>query len=564
MAFTQEFLASALIREPLERGVRLSIERGFLGRDLAEQIVTGPVNDRGFIARAQRIPGFSFALVAGAVAEFLKLNIERMVPSHLRDDAGVKEAIVILKAAIPALIVGASEGITDSDAWRAKVRAIFDRVRTVNPAVPVASRTAEVDIVVVRGDEIYVPQRDAASVIMRDGANRPICDVRWRKVLEAWDASNEPAKIKWQEMPLENAVKIIDLKLMSQESLEVVEKLLREKTQGWSDKIGEEGRTLMFALSKTKRWLPYLTQAIGEDLFKDLAGHASPNDFKDLAQRLVPRLQQDGTLTTDDFETAIEYVDDWCGAELTAWGKFRRWFGRTREAVRADPGVSTKVKAGLLVVSALLLFFVLSVAGLALWAIVGFLKGGLIEQDKTVAFWQIMASCGVAIVITWLFIPAQKVSNLLFGWWGDEPGQAWVSMGRKITYGGVILSLVFAMTTFAGASPVWRMVAAMAVLGMYASTFVLADNGWTAKIKLMGLASGRALSWVGLVGVVLILIGVAWNMMGSGTHDAVKILAVAADNGSRRRRKPSPQIHLLRPRVSARRSRSLPRSDFFC
>lgn len=276
-------------------------------------------------------------------------------------------------------------------------------------------------------NRIFVPARDEkGNIIMIDGVP-VVADPDFVTAQRAWNFAqtqekktrDEPRRFPHRLVPLSVAIERIGTTCSNRNDLDAVKKML-SKSPSWGDRLSDSAKSLLLALSITRSKKSPLEQKLAEDFFKDLPDNGDIALLEALAKNLEAKPRRpDGSLSDDDFDAAVAFMDDWLGAELTWWSRVQRFCSRLwQNRARMGAGTTRKIKFAFWVLVgisvAIVVLFVSSFAAMVYGTTVDLTKPMFGHADpRGMAATLVFVGAWTITVLLFLLRPMQGILNPL-------------------------------------------------------------------------------------------------------------------------------------------------------
>lgn len=273
-------------------------------------------------------------------------------------------------------------------------------------------------------NRIFVPARDEkGNIIMIDGVP-VVADPDFVVVQRAWNFAqtqekktrDEPRRFPHRLVPLSVAIERIGTAGSNRNDLDAVRTMLR-KSQSWGDRLSDSAKSLLLALSITRSKKSPLEQKLAEDFFKDLPDNGDIALLEALAKNLEAKPRRpDGSLSDDDFDAAVAFMDDWLGAELTWWSRVQRFCSRLwQNRARMNADTTRKIKFAFWVLVgisvAIVALFVFSIAAMIYGTLVDLTQPLLGKDPRRMAASLVFVGAWTTTIILFLLRPLQGILN---------------------------------------------------------------------------------------------------------------------------------------------------------
>lgn len=551
-----------LVHEWIANGMLNAANRGMSGSEIAT-VGLKAAGDNQLLQKIKdmlgsSIPGLGITMIGAAIGSKISgIDFDKILPGN--NHSGVREAKFIMKKIAPHVVIGASEGLGDvvdrligkfrspsgtpaseqkailDLVWRSKSREYPGRLATIERH----PETGEI----LKGEDGVPFITDALLLALKDKWDREN-GPQWRersvrdgknnnKKERYWDDKGTPYS-EYELIPLDVAIKQLtpDSSGMSAKELEsLIDGMKKKVPKEWAEKLSDTTISVLLALSATKAKLGYLDRAIGEDFFKDLPDKASIAFMNKLGERFASRIQADGTLTHDDYEAIVEFIDDWMGAELGKANALRRAFARFRAQHR---GGTLKLRDAIplfFAATAPLWIFAMLTIGLFLSSVILFLDGGFHDISKPFhgldgrygAFAATLIGAYLIVILLALLAPTQAMLNWVTFFVKDKSTDWLVKTGKKLIaivapYGSLLAILVlFGVPVF------WRVLLAVTPLAAFGILTILALAGLEPLIRFEAYNSYVWFKRLTIITpFILLIIGSILAILGISPADAVR------------------------------------------
>jgi len=550
----------AAFRRRMTDGLTKAIQSGADGRDIASAALNTAIGPGSTaLALVERMPRFTLPVFGAGVGAVLVKVIDSVLPNDNRP--AVRQAKLLLKAIGPHFFIAAGEAVPDA------IERSLDQVRTADAGnMPDSAQTAGLDAVLwtsLRPEMIFVIARDSSGQIRFDssdpGTQVPLVigdnATSFYLVKRDWDSAqgaqfvmvgqganrrrqNLPAtRVPYEILPLDAALaRVGGLGTISAADIEAIRAASKRPTT--VDLFGQPAVDCLFALSETKSRMAALARGLGEDLLKDVQDNADPSLVRAWGERFAPRIQNN-VFSIDDYNAALEAVDDILKGELTTVNKIRLAVHR----FRTDQGSVGTLRALETLVLALwwpILFGCMAIATF-MGALKALVVGGFVTDitktytidpswydvffpnmwahlinygweatvisGKWLAFYQTVSGYAVICIALLLLRPIQAAVDIVT-FFSDKDEEWLTSFGKKVSAYVAIFGMVVAFLIWLNVPVTYRALLLMAAFGAVGIGMLLSDAGWHEKIRRMALRmSDRFAIPIVIAAILLALVG---------------------------------------------------------